>query len=463
MLNRICFLLGIGIVLLVVACSSTVEEPNIVIQPVTSQPIIILTPSPGSKPSPTLDATPIPATHPVSELPSKTATPQPSATSFITLTPSPIAVTAAPVPVEAPLVETFVTCQEFQDSTSDPSTAKSEGYILYYTRDELGIQAISLADFSQRQIFESLGTPAYGAELAPDKMYISYHDYGEDLYLLDLQTGQIRPIPFDRNWVLASPNWSQDKRLVVIELTTDKRYFLDPLTLDVVEQREPLGWPEVDYTTTNHLPGSGFLAVDPTETFAIYTEQVSSPVYAIHFVLRNIRDGNELWRNEDVGYEYYMEPVWNENGSQALLVLPETDSRAYTLILSLTTDGKETEIARLTQLPGVIDKFEIRYLEWSPDQRYIHFGLFETIETGPGYILDTDTNILYEICEPNFVQGWWLPGEEGGHLLYLADKENGERTLNLLDVASWQRYEILETDTNFDKQNVVGWTSIETP
>jgi hypothetical protein len=248
-----------------------------------------------------------------------------------------------------------------------------------------------------------------------------------------------------------------------------KFYFLDPLTFAVEEKKRPLEWPEVAYTTINNLPGSGFLAVDPTETFAVYTEWGINTDYAINFVLRNIQGGNELWRNVDVGHEYYnapgwyVEPRWNEDGSQVILILPQTYNRTYTLILSLTTSGQEIEVARLTQLPGTESIFQIRYLEWSSDQRFIHFGLFETSEAGPGYILDTYTYTIYEICEPNFVQGWWLPSEEGGHLLYLADEANGKRTLNLLDVTTWQSQELLVADINFLIWNVIGWTPVNTP
>ncbi|MEW5985319.1 MAG: hypothetical protein AB1791_01650 [Chloroflexota bacterium] len=215
--------------------------------------------------------------------------------------------------------------------------------------------------------------------------------------------------------------------------------------------------------TTQGIPGSGFLVVDPTETLALYTDRGAHTNRNVNYVLINVQDGRELWRNVDIGYRYYAEPVWNEDGSQVLVALPKFRGRPYVLLLSLTTDGQETEIARLTVLPVVRGAFEIRYLEWSPDQRYVHLGLYETIESGPGYVLDTETQTIYEICEPDFVEGWWLPEEEGGHLVYVAEEANGERKLKLLDVTTWQTQELLTADINFDRRNVIGWTPIETP
>jgi hypothetical protein len=382
----------------------------------------------------------------------------------ITDVPSPIPSTPTAILSNTQTLKT-VSCEDLPVTNNAPVTGA--GTVLYFSREIIGVGAISLSDLSQGNIFEGLGVPALGAKLSPERNKIAYYRLGEDLMLFDLIAGTTTQIPYNENW--STPSWSQDGRLLA-HTTGDsplKFYYLDPLTLEVEEMIKPPGWPDVAYSTTNGLPGSGFIAVDPTETFAIYTEMGINTDYMTNFVLTNIQNGSELWRNIDVGVGYYegpnwyAEPKWNEAGSQAILVLPQTYKQPYTLILSLTADGQETEIVRLSQLPGEGDFFQIRYLEWSSDQRFIHFSLFETPETGPGYILDTYTKTIYEICEPNFIQGWWLPAEEGGHLLYLAAEENGEQTLNLLDVTTWQSQQLLVTDNNFRTWNVIGWTPIE--
>lgn len=452
MLNRIQKLLfGAGLTLFLFACSSSIMGPDVpdhtpslfTQSTITSTAITVM-------PSPTLPL----VLDPTEELRS-----EPSPIPFLVPTAT---------PTEIPTIK-IVSCQDLPINNSAPLVGA--GHILYYSPDMVGVGRISLTDLSQRQLFESLGSPAYGATLSPERNKIAFHRFGEDLILLDLLSGTTALIPFNKTWVLANPSWSQDGRIIA-HTTGDgilKFYSFDPLTLSVEEKKKTPAWPDVAYTTTNNLPGSGFIAVDPTETFAFYTEWESNTNYMINFVLRNIQDGSELWRNEDVGHEYYnapgvyAEPRWNEDGSQAILALPQTHKRAFTLLLSVTTDGQETEIVRLTHLSNGDNRFQIRYLEWSPDQRFIHFGLFETSEAGPGYILDTHVQTVYEICEPKFVQGWWLPVEEGSHLLYLADGEHGERTLNLLDVTTWQTQQLLVTDSNFQVWNVIGWTPLDTP
>ncbi len=430
MLNRINILLTeMGIAILLVACSSSVIDTSTVV-PTHSSPV-----------------------QPSSESFQETATSDPLWAA---------SATTAVINGNLLAIET-VSCQDLPKINN--SDLAGTGFVFYYIHNAPGVGAISLADSSQQKLFENLGNPAYGIELSPDRNTISFPRFGEDLILLNLMTGMTRSIPFDKSWSLANPAWSQDGRIIA-HTTGDtplRFHFLDTLTLTVEDRIRPTHWPEVHFNSTHPSPGSGFITTDLTETYAVYTERRVESNYAINYVLRNVQDGHELWHTENIGYEYYVKPIWDEVGNQFLLVLPETEDRDYTLVIGLTPDGQEIEIARIAQLPGVGADFEIRYLELSHNQRYIHFGLFETIETGPGYILDTYTHTIYEICEPNFVQGWWLPGEEGGRLMYLVDKDNGERVLKLLDVTTWQDKELLVTDVNFDMWNVIGWTPVEIP
>lgn len=460
MFNRFRILLLVkGIGLLLLACSAPISEIEPNIRPVSTQSSATSTLSQVLIPSPTPTVTPNTTMSPSAEVTYEIATDEPL--------PIP-SIAATQGMAETARAET-VSCQNLSVRNVHPSVGM--GFVLYYTVGTSEIWSISLDDLTQRQLLASLGRSPYGIELSPNKATVSFHPYLDtELVLYDLRIGAIDMIPWHPDWMLGNPHWNEDGRIVVktYENAEPQFHLLDPLTLEVEEKKRPPDWPEVAYTSIHNFPGSGFISVDPSETFAVYTEQRAETNYAINFVLRNVQNGRELWRTADIGYMYKVEPVWSQDGAQVLVVLSKADNRSDTLILRLTTDGQETEIARLKDLPGVGDDFAIRYLEWSSDQRYIHFGLFQGEPKGPGYILDLHTNTVYEICEPNFVEGWWLPVEAGGYLLYLSDEESevefgGERTVKLLDVTTWQQQEILVVDTNFTRSNVIGWTPIETP
>lgn len=461
MLNRFRILLVVtGFGLFSFACSTPVSEIEPIEQPAPTQASPTSTNSQPLRPSSMLPVTPtmtiLPSTEPTYEIVTDDPSPLPSITA-----------------TQAVNEMQTVSCQNLPGGDVYPLAGI--GSVLYNTIGTSEIWAISLDNLTKRQLLSSLGSAPHGIQLSPDKTTVSFHpflstDMGQELVLYDLRTGAINLITWHPDWVLANPHWNEDGRIVFKTFDDQVLQFhlLDPLTLGVEEKKIPAGWPEVAYTSVHNFPGTGFISVDPTGTFALYTEWRAETNSGISFVLRNIQNGRDLWYTADIGYKYMVKPVWSQDGAQALVVLSKAGNRPETLILSLTPDGQETEIVRLKDLPGIGDDFAIRYLEWSADQRFIHFGLFTGEPKGPGYILDLDTDTIYEICEPNFVEGWWLPGEAGDYLLYLADREpevefGGKRTLNLLDVTTWQQQEILVVDTNFTRSNVIGWTPIETP
>ncbi|MCL4872237.1 MAG: hypothetical protein KJ063_25030 [Anaerolineae bacterium] len=456
MLHRaLAFLVGVGVILFLSGCVASTIEPDVVMRPIPTPSItpVKATPIPHSsptyRPTPVAINPPLPKSSPVA-VETKLS---PSAT-FVTIIPS------------EDLKVIAVPCQQLPINNDTPLVGI--GHLLVTNWPGSGLKGgitISLKDFTQMPFVESLGEGFFNPILSPNRDVLASHRYGENiLNLYDLTTGLISTIPFPNDWVMLQ--WSLDGR--IIASTTgeppNQTYFVDPITLEVTEKVQP-DWLEALYTRPYRAPGTWFVAVDPTETFALYQEHLS-------FVLRNIKDGNELWRKSNIGGGGpYVWPRWNDQGTQALLILPKTENQAYTLITGLTSDGLEIEIARLVELPGMGNEFTIRYLEWSADERYIHFGLYASRKYyGLGYIFDTVERTLYEICEPDFVEGWWLPSEAGGYLIYLAYKDrdpevefSGKRTLTLLDVKTWQRQELLVANIDLDRIHVIGWTAFAIP
>jgi hypothetical protein len=85
--------------------------------------------------------------------------------------------------------------------------------------------------------------------------------------------------------------------------------------------------------------------------------------------------------------------------------------------------------------------------------------LRETPATGPGFIIDTETSEVGEICDPGttFLEGEWMPDN---YFVYRVMQQDGGQSLRVLDVAHWTMQVLAESDpeTGFA---IFGWTPVE--
>jgi hypothetical protein len=103
--------------------------------------------------------------------------------------------------------------------------------------------------------------------------------------------------------------------------------------------------------------------------------------------------------------------------------------------------------------------YVIRYVSWSRNAKYLHFSLWQTVEQGPGFVLDVETLKLLEIKLPDssFMEGEWLVDDD--HLIYFVRSHlTGEIELWLLDVTRWSTQMLVSARCDIRFQ-ILGWTS----
>ncbi len=135
------------------------------------------------------------------------------------------------------------------------------------------------------------------------------------------------------------------------------------------------------------------------------------------------------------------------------------------MIYTLSRDGKTIEI-----LGQAIPTTVIRDIKWSLDENYIYYAYWDTIETGPAYIIDKNTKGTKEICISRgytFLTGYWLPNNQFAYIVYKGEQDQpGVNELVLLDVKDWTAKTIFKTKTNknqLHKLNFIGWTDLSNP
>lgn len=400
-------------------------------------------------------ATPPSLTEPPSETVSPTSTPPPTKTPIQANTPVP-----TPRSTETPTPESG--CPTLRGADG-PSVLKT-GSLLFAKRVATSeLWAVSSVDNALKLI---LTDPGAGVYLSPSGEEVAWRDHGEtgdNLAILDLGTGQRSTYVWESSW-RALAGWSNDGRIKLLTFwerssrvgETTQYIYLDPVngTQDNVTER--LDLPGYKFEENNPL--GGYASLDPTGTLALYTARGSE---GMDTVLRDVVNQRELWRYEATapGTTFSPSANWTADGERVAFILafePTRNSR----IFSLTRDGKTLE--ELTRQP--LDSFPdyiVSYLYWSPDARHIHYSLFRNETGGPGFILDTLSSEVREICDEqaSFAYGQWVTENL---LAYVMLDESGRQQLRILDVDTWEGQVLVAGEMN-EQFEIVGWTPLDVP
>lgn len=236
------------------------------------------------------------------------------------------------------------------------------------------------------------------------------------------------------------------------------------LTIDPMTQNSEMTVEELE------LPGyqfyeepfyTGIASIDPTSQLVLYT--LISDQGTADVALRNRETESIIWQQRGVfsthGYPY-PNPDWDVNGSRVLFSMPVSEAgHDYFKFFSLTRDGQ------VEQLPSqpfpFADEQPVRELSRSPSGRYIFYSLRQSPVTGSGFIVDTLTSRIGEICDPEttFLDGEWVTENQ---FVYRVLLEEGGQSLRVLDIPTWTMQELANSSANTGFA-IFGWTPIEFP
>jgi hypothetical protein len=364
----------------------------------------------------------------------------------------------------------------------------SEGSILF-TVEETNVWAISVTSLEPRLVYVMPDSP--GSVMISDnaiKLLFLFERINvenkpeQEIIIYDLvRQEEIRSFKRSGSW---SPIWEwlpdgRIKFLEQIEQTNngEEREFtlLDPQTQKTETIVEKLDLP--GYVVNETVLYNGIASLDPTGQIVLYTALTEQ---GNEVILRNLQNNAIVWRQlgSIEGFAFpkpgwpTADPYWDSDGKQVLFsaFVPEIDGGDLH-IYSLMRDGQLT--LPPLQLFPMLDKrsdWTIRYLSRSPGGRYLHYSLGKITGTidappsnfeGPGYILDTDTLKLGEICDnlTSFLDARWV---SENLLLYRVRHEDGGYSLQVLDTVTWIAQEIMKTEPGSEISSI-GWTPVEFP
>lgn len=445
--------------------------------------------------SPTSSAPPT-LINPSAAEPSITQTAEFNETSTITITPS-VTNSVTTEPRSTPTVATLEArvleeCPILIESGQD-SPILFEGTILFglgwmipnatssYLIDEgTGIWGISSSNSDVTIISEEISSGIISPEAT---MIFNAHSIPDtpvhEATFYNLLSGEIKVVEFETELgPFTSVKWLPDGRLQyttnieqTLEVGEEKTGFIiDPVSGESEPFAMQLNLPDYTFDPTEINQGvpSGFAVVDPQNELVLYTARNGND--NSHEVrLLNLLTGEVVWQTRSNSFGS-RNPKWSLDGENVLFTIYEpTEGTPYgwTRLISLDRYGVEEELPP-QPFPKIWKDF-ITSWSRSPDDNYIFFAVRED-HTLHSYILDTETWIIKEICDPNVIdfvrdtrylaEVYWAGNE---YLIYrVVVEKDGEPThsLRILDIANWTTQVLFEPDSGYGI-NLSGWIPFE--
>lgn len=244
----------------------------------------------------------------------------------------------------------------------------------------------------------------------------------------------------------------------------DREYLiLDPTTSSYEIMRKTYDLPNYTFLDTRDTLFEGYASVNPADNLILYTRGEED--WKSSVVLLSQETGEVIWEHPTESIGGLVVPVWNRDGSRVLFTisspLQENQEENYHEFISLNTEGQVEEL-RGQPYPAT-DKGRLRHINWSADERYIHYAMWkEQITRGNGFIVDTVELKAGEICHPegNFLTGVWATDTQFTYRITVGEEENERHQLYLLDVPSWRTQLLYEAPAKYGI-HIVGGTSQE--
>jgi hypothetical protein len=303
--------------------------------------------------------------------------------------------------------------------------------------------------------------------LSPSGEKLVWHDYGTDHFTVyDLISKEQKDFKWNPSWRYVS-GW-KDNETVSILVNHD-----DIFEVGTKEETVDFNVSKASFTsqdTSLNLPGypldssvkdapmDGFAIMDPSGSVIIYTAYIDDKPKVI---LIKRYTGEILWENK-AQYPFYPPPDWTLDGERVAFVTYEKGP----VIFTLSRDGKKGEIIA----EGAPQRI-VRDIKWSPDQKYIYYSYWNTIEEGPTSIVNVDTKQQTEICTPGhtFLRGTWLPNNNFAYIVREGEQtdQDGLAELRILNTKDWSYQTFFRTNTKvgptvgfWHRLDILGWTPL---
>ena len=379
--------------------------------------------------------------------------------------------------VSPSLTETpFPTITHTETETSKPacqpiesSTNSIDGGLLFYEREISNLDIITRvwlwsANTTSPQLVLEKVLPAQ-IYLSPDGRKLVWHQYDSDNFTTyDLISKKYENYPWKTEWQTIT-GWTKDGRVSILVdykdifgkgVTRIDAYF-DVQTQSFMTEVFSLDLPGFTEGESSRDPQDGFAVKDPTNSLVLYTSNEGS---LGKLILMDIKSGQRLWE-ETAQYPFYPYPDWTSDGDQVTFALYKDN---HSTIYTLTRDGQTSKDIGEGIPPRVI-----REIKWSPDTSYIYYAYWDTVQTGPAYLINVVTKETKEICtsDYDFLNGYWRPNNQIAYIVYKGEQDQpGIAELRILDVKNWTGKTVFQTATNknqLDKLNFLGWIPLINP
>lgn len=359
--------------------------------------------------------------------------PLPSATKPITPTQaSTSTATPTPQPTSTPdLTATLLASCPNREKTI-PSNISLNGSIIFSETDVNApydmwdhFSLLTLPDSSIHPFLDELSQGIGSFYLSPDSQWLAlayeYLDgqgnWSDDLMFISTRDFEERRI-FPRNkadWSYSYLGWLADsKRFLIIpsEESRDGReddvIIFDTFTGD--QQKITNAFPDPGYIRDLYLRNYGRTAIyDPTFTRVVYYEGDFSPNT---MVLWNIETDKELWRFAEDEAMAVASTAWSPDGQKFAFIEIE-GSVINADDFRITIVNREGEIITQSNTVPGYPKLQ-KYLQWSPDGRYLIFSLqhIEGERRAEKFIFDTLTNQILDFCLTDVSGTIWAPNSQ---------------------------------------------------
>lgn len=341
--------------------------------------------------------------------------------------------------------ETAFTSFECTKASSAPLIKNGES-ILFLDRSEGNGQIVAVDGFSGRiyeiqkfkNIISRIIVSKDGTELAFELITSGIRE----AVVYNLISGQLVAFPLNIEEGGGSEiYWTEDGRIgIEIDRTENigsgisfQTILLDPKTGRTEVSKGQYSLPGYFRVSPGFL--TGIPAIDPMEERALYEKWDGEENITTKTIFLNLTSQQVIWKHDTT---YSGEPDWATDGSEVVFG-SLYGSEPYLKILSLTREGK---ISELSHQPLADYEYMFRYFRISPDHRYIHFSLWQSIGSGPGYVLDTKDKEIREICGylGEFIEGEWLVKK---NLLVYKTQVEGETHFWILDAQNWKTRKLI--------------------
>ncbi len=345
----------------------------------------------------------------------------------------------------------------------------TEGIFIFWSED--GISKLTPQGLEEIPGFPVRPT-TFGYAISPDKKRLAYvNENNTELVVINTEGEKIASVRWQDNWkrwqdyIGPLPRWFSDHLVIFgsdVEIPGSV-IILDPFTGKL---QEFVGsFPDI----YNPLNEGGFQTFWNDPTFSVFDSSLTRVVYLSSttgknaLVLWDFETNTELWRLTN-RYLVNVRPEWSQDNSKLIAALPTDETANHFEIFNITRDGQ------LTQLTNFVASYSfamiVGELTWSPDRRFISFGL--TTEQGDTEITrlmlyDTTENVIVDYCiqgdyrPPSLMKTYWSPDSQQLIVELSRSDDQGSLVRNILLVGPAKGY-VVKMGENWQ---IIGWMAPE--